>query len=537
MPSLSDISIHAWIAEHKIKTEKGDPLSFKDHMFLFDIYSDLSPLQVIMKPAQIGASTMMNVKPFWMMDKLGVDIIYTLPTDSDVVDFVGSKTNRMVAQNPIFQELTRDRDTIEQKQVGKSMIYYRGTFTKKAAMMVPADVLIHDETDASKQDIIADYETRVKHSKFKWRWYFSHPSTEGTGVHKYWVLSDQKHWFIKCHTCTKEQYLSWPESIDIQAKKYVCKACKSEISDDDRRRGRWVKKYKDRPFSGYWISSLMCPWIPASEIIQNYYEKTEEYFFTKVLGLPYVGSGNKLTKGLLFQNLTNEGYAPDEQERVVMGVDTGLKLDYVLGDKTGLFFQGEAKNYEELDLLMKRWPKMIAVIDIGGDMLATREFFDRWRGRVYLCGFRGDGKTLELISWAEGEETGRVTADRNRMIQLVVDEFSNGHIPLHGTELDWYEYANDWNNLARVKVVDATTGESKGFKWVRSGRDHRALATVYWRVGMDRFGGGETGKSIIPSKSFQFGTAPVVSLDGRIPADKRVLQMPAANSSDDWRNV
>ena len=119
---LSELSIHAWIQEHKIKTERGDPLSFHDHMFLFDIYSDMSPLQVLMKPAQIGASTMQNVKPFWMMDKIGVDIIYTLPTDSDVVEFVGSKTNRIIAQNPIFQHLTRDRDTIEQKQVGDHII-------------------------------------------------------------------------------------------------------------------------------------------------------------------------------------------------------------------------------------------------------------------------------------------------------------------------------------------------------------------------------------------------------------------------------
>lgn len=214
MSNLSEVSILAWINENGIKNEKGEVLSFKDHLFLFDLYKDWSPQQVIMKAAQVGASTMMNVKPFWLMKATGMDVIYTLPTDSDVVDFVGGKTNRIIAQNKVIQDLTSDRDTIEQKQVGKSVIYYRGTHTKKAAMMITADLLIHDEVDASRLDVIEDYETRLKHSKYKWRWYFSHPSAEGSGIHKYWLESDQKHWFIKCSFCNVEQYLSWPDSID-----------------------------------------------------------------------------------------------------------------------------------------------------------------------------------------------------------------------------------------------------------------------------------------------------------------------------------
>ena len=118
---LSEKSVIAWILENRMKTEKGHPISFDDHMFLYDIYKDMSPLQCVMKPAQVGMSTLQNFKPFWLADKLKLDIVYTLPTDSDVIDFVGSKTNRIIAQNPILQELTKDRDTIEQKQVGKSV--------------------------------------------------------------------------------------------------------------------------------------------------------------------------------------------------------------------------------------------------------------------------------------------------------------------------------------------------------------------------------------------------------------------------------
>lgn len=512
--NLENISIIAWIQKHGIKTEKGDPLSFRDHMFLYDIYRDFSPLQVIMKPAQIGASTMMNVKPFWMMQNIGVDIIYTLPADSDVVDFVSSKTNRIIAQNPVMAALTADRDTIEQKQVSKAIIYYRGTWTKKAAMMIPADVLIHDELDASKQDIVGDYETRVKHSKFKWRWYFSHPSTEGAGVHKYWLKSDQKHWFITCPSCSKKQYLSWPDSIDPIRGVYQCKACQAEIDDNTRRRGEWVKKYNDREFSGYWISSMMCPWVTAKEILKNFEEKDPDYFYTKVLGLPYVGGGNKVTEDILTRNLVDEIHPQDG--RIVIGVDTGAKIHTVVGNKNGIFYYSETDGYEELEyLLSKRFPRSIAVIDQGGDLIKPRELRQKYPGRVFLCHFRQDRKTLELCKWGEGREFGNVIVDRNRMIQLVVDEFTDKRLPIYGKKPDWEAYMGHWFNMYRVGEEDALGITRR--EWKRSGADHWSLATVYMRVGLSKYGEGDSATILGSNLMEGIPIGPEVSPSGRVP--------------------
>ena len=115
---LSKISIHAWLQEHGIKTERGEPLDFKDHAFLFDIYSDLSPLQVIMKPAQVGLTLLQMIKLFWVVWAYKLELIYTMPTDSDVSTFVGARLNSLIRQNPIMQTLTQDRDTIETKKIG-----------------------------------------------------------------------------------------------------------------------------------------------------------------------------------------------------------------------------------------------------------------------------------------------------------------------------------------------------------------------------------------------------------------------------------
>ncbi len=510
-----NLGILNWLGEYAIKNEKGDRIEFDSHPFLFDIYDDQSQYLVVMKAAQVGMSTLQILKNHYDAKRYKMDIIYTLPTDKDVSTFVGGKVNRIIANNPPLLADVADKDSIEQKAVGRSMIYFRGTWTKKSAIMVTADRLVHDEKDSSKLDVIADYQTRLQHSKFKQIHTFSHPSLPQTGVDVDWLNSDQKHWFIKCPNCPDAmypkggwQYLSWDTenpknmSIDIERKEYVCKLCRQVLSKGVRKKGRWVPKYINKPISGYWVPLLICPWVSAADIVAKFQnpEITTEHFYTKVLGLPYADGSSKLLATDFLQNLTGAKWAPAEDERVVMGVDTGLRLDYVLGNLKGLFHHGDANDYGMLDGYMERWKKMIAIVDAGGDMVGSRKFKERWPGRVFLCQFGGEMKGEEIIKWGKKEEHGSVRIDRNRMIQLVIGEFRERRIPVHGTEEDWYEYYQDWSHLSKIKVLDSETNHVKGFKWVRSARDHRAMATVLWRTGMRRFAG--TG-AIIPNSDGQ----------------------------------
>lgn len=515
---MIDLSIHAWIEANKIKNEKGDPINFYDHTFLFDIYRDRARDLAVMKAAQVGMSTAEILRNHHSAKNEKMDIIYTLPTDNDVRVFVGGKVNRIIANNACMLADVTDKDSIEQKQVGKSMIYFRGTFTKKAAIMVTADRLSHDEKDSSKLDIIADYQARMQHSKFKQTHTFSHPSVPESGIHADWLKSDQKHWMIKCPHCLFWHFLSWnltdprKMSVDLERKIFVCKKCGGEIDNETRRQGQWVAKYPDRAMSGYWVPLLIAPYMSGAEIVDKFNdpETTPEFFAQKVLGLPYADGASKLLRQHFFQNLTGKAWAPENDDRVVIGIDTGLRLDYVLGNKHGLFYQGDADDYGELDELMKRFKKAIAIVDQGGDLIGSRKFFERYPGRVFLCSLAGDRKTKELVKWGKQDEHGAVTADRNRMIQLCVDEFRDKRVPVHGTEGDWYEYFLDWNNLSRIKVLDPDTNQTKGFKWVRSGRDHRALATVFWRVGMSRFAGsGAIIQSVVPPKPNSYMVDPV----------------------------
>lgn len=494
MPTKEQLSTHSlriFIENYGIKNEQGLPIEFKDRRFLLDIYKDMSPFQVVLKAPQIGMTTLMVIKSFWIAKNKHKDIIYTLPTQSDVQDMASGKINRIVAQNQIFRDWVKDHDSVESKQIGENTIYYRGTWTSKAAMMVASSLNIHDEVDASKSDVIEQYETRLQANAEGMRWYFSHPSLPDFGVDKPWQLSDQKHWFITCKHCDELQYLSWPDSIDKEKRCYQCKKCHKPLTDDDRRYGNWYPKHGGRLFSGYWVSQLMCPWITADKILTDFVEKTPEYFYNYVLGLPYAGGDSKLTMQQLFGGLTNKQDVAEKEERVVIGIDTGKRLDFVLGNsRLGLFHHGDAQDYSILNGFMTRWPLAIAVIDAGGDFIGAQKFYEMWPGRVFKAYAGEDRKNNELFRWGEKNEQGQVIYDLNRTWQLCVDEFRNRLISLQGSENDWWEYWLDWKNMSRIKVMDDKTGMFKGIKWVRGGRNHRASATLFWRMGMDRFGGG-----------------------------------------------
>lgn len=503
-------SILDWIEENHITNEKGEPVTFEKHQFLMDIYEDQAQNLVVKKPAQVGLSLLEVLKNIHDAKLNRMDIIYTLPTDADVNTFVGGKVNRVIANNPCLKKLTEDSDSIEKKAIGRSMVYFRGTWTKKAAIMVTADRLVHDEKDSSKQDVVKDYQARLQHSKFNQTHVFSHPSVPGNGVDVEWQLSDQKEWFITCPHCGKSQILTWNTeepakmSIDIEKREFVCKKCHGVLDWHARAKGEWRKKKgkESAKWSGYHISLLMAPWISASYIIDQYNEaligkQTMDFFWNKILGEPYAGGGNSVSEDMILGSVMNEKIIP--KGRMVIGVDTGIKLRFVYGTQQGLMGYGEMTDYmpddvnklplhKTLEYFLKSFPDCIMVIDQGGDIIGSRKLRAKYPGRVFLCHYLRDRKTMQLIKWGENDETGNVQADRNRVLQMVVDHFGDKRIPLYnGDRNDWYNYWLHWSHIYRV--VEEDTLGVKHYVWLRNDRDDWCHATVYWYIGVSRFGG------------------------------------------------
>lgn len=527
---LENNSLPAWILANEIKTEDGTPYTFDNHMFMFEPLQELARLDkdvCIYKAAQIGFSTAAMLATFWVAKNKGIDLIYTLPTQGDVKDFAGGKINRIVAQNPILQDWVKDRDTVEQKTIGDSIIYYRGTFVQKAAMMVSSDLNVHDEIDASDQKVIEQYSTRLQASNLRRQWIFSHPSVPGKGVSKHWKDSDQRHWFITCPHCEKEQYMDFPDSFNLETQEYICKHCKGVLDNKTRRNGRWVKKFKDKEVVGFWIPLWICPWIEAKDIIKYHNTKSEEYFINKVAGLPYVGRDNKPTYDMITKNLTDKVNPQDGW--IVIGSDTGIKYSYVVGNHRGLFYYNNNGTPDDIRDLLKRWKKSVVVFDAGGDLTEPRKIREEYPGRVFLCNYRRDRKTMQFVSWGKGEEEGNVVADRNRMIQLVLNEFQDGLIPLQGSESDWYDFWLSWDDIYRVDEENKLGVVER--KWERSNNnDHLMHASVYWRIGMDRFAGSSGGKIFEKPSTYQQGMT--IAPDMTIPAPDPSRVFKLSNNGD-----
>lgn len=523
-----------WVLKHQIKNEVGMPIEFEKRRYLIDIYNDLSPLQVLLKPPQIGATVGQTIKSFYVAKKLQRDIIYTLPTDTDITDMVGGAINRIIAQNPILMEWVKDHDTIEQKFVGKNIIRYRGTFTPKQATMVPSGLNIHDEVDSSNSVVITQYENRLQAQEDGgMRWYFSHPSIAGHGVDIYYQQSDKKEWVITCASCSKQQILTWPESLNRERMCYQCKYCKTELSDSMRVNGQWKATAKGE-FSGFHVSQLMLYNKSARDIFAAKDDplKNEQFFYNYVLGLPYVGSENKITSDVVLKNVVPD--INEQQDRIIIGVDTGLPIHYTCMNKQGAFFYATCKPpsaeydpYEELEKLLLRWPTAIIVADQGGDLIGIRKLQAKYPGRVFLVFYRKDRKSKDMIEWGKDDEQGTVRVDRNQYFQWMVEQLRDtGRIRLNGKPEEWTDWAKQFDNVYReIKVAldkpgkDVATNYGAELIWKRNGADHFCHTLLYCLVGLERYGN-EQAAFVSRNNAMRF---PVASRADNIILARRVL--------------
>lgn len=499
LDQLENVNIHAWIRKHRIKTESGELLDFHDYRYLIDIYADSSPFVCSMKCAQIGFTTFEILKSLFEAKNENADIIYVLPTADDVKKFSGGKTNRIIANNPILQDWTADKDSVEQKKVGKATIYYQGSWTPRAALMISAKKLIVDEYDRCKPEIVEQYDSRLQAISNPKKAFFSNPSLPDFGVHKLYLQSDQKKWNIS-HSCG-EVFPMDENCVDYEAEIYRCPRCLGEITDEERRMGSWYdrlgNKWEGRKgiqtgdkWSGWQIPLWITPWTPASKIATYKREKTPEYFANFVAGMPFLGGGDKVNASTIIGCLTSN--VNTHSERIIIGVDTGLPIHIVCANKEGYFYYGQLSDpstgkdpYLELEALLIRWPKSIIISDQGGDLVGIRNLQAKYPGRVFLVWYRQDNKGLELIKWGKDEEYGRVTADRNRLMQLFIDEMLDHRVAFNGTESEWQEYISHWLNIYRIWEENALGVPV--FKWERSGADHYVHCSIYCRIGLSKF--------------------------------------------------
>ena len=238
----------------------------------------------------------------------------------------------------------------------------------------------------------------------------------------------------------------------------------------------------------------------------------------KWLGEPYVSANDVLSLLALTKCLSSE--VNTQQGRVIIGVDTGHDIYYTLMNKQGAFYHGYCQSpqevndpnydpYSEIDKLLRDNLSWILIADQGGDLIGIRKLQAKYPGRVYLCWFVKETRNQDLVRWVEDEEGTKILADRNRIIQLTVDQLNEARYTFNGSKEDWQPFFDHCLNIYRVKEI---TGQDEndpqyGWRWVwkRKGPDHYFFSFLYAIIGFDRFG--QDLATIIKTDNFMKGVA------------------------------
>lgn len=491
-------SILDWIVTEGIVNEKGEAFDFKDRPWLLDILCDFTPTIVLTACAQVGKSVSFSVKALFAIKHLHFNTIYTMSSDSDVNEFVSSKFNKIVQANS-HEFVGMATDNVERKEFNDRFIFFKGTNSKTAAISTTADLLIHDEISRSDQLAIETYKSRTKASQYKGRWMFSNPGTERDELDLQHQKSDQKEWIITCPHCNDEHYLIFPDSINLETKFYQCRGCKQPISDNIRRKGKWVAQNPGSKISGYHISHLMCCWISAEEIIEDS-QGDPAYFNNFVLGKPYSPGDLSVSKTTILDLWTPKDLSTNN---VFIGIDVGNIKHYVVRSDKGLLKMGRFTKDSDLDDIIAFWKPTSGVIDAMPNTTLSRYVVEKYPFMKMSYFMENNNNPQMLVWWGEGDKKGIVYSNRDR----ILDQFLTNMIEakwLIGVTADesFRLYIKHFETLRREKVVN-NKGIERYIWGSTTGEDHFVFADLYsYLASMGAGNGaffGEVIKSEIPS--------------------------------------
>lgn len=482
----TDFNILAFLYVNNIVNEYEQRIEFHKHYFMIDPYNDMSPNQVIMKAAQVGWSTLAILKALWLAKNEKVNIIYTMPSGNSIKDFVRPKVDPIIKANPIIESWLGKTDSAGLKQVGKNFIYFRGSFDPDSAISISSHILINDEVDRSNPKTLRTFRSRLDAAKFDrpdmgWIWEFSNPSINGAGVDAAFQDSDQKHWFVKCRSCSFEWYLKWPESVDIENECYICSKCHNPLTDEDRRTGRWVNKFSGRDISGYWISQMQVPVISAKKIIRES-KGDPAVFHNFTLGLPYVSKDQQITREAIVKCLSPD---TNPQTDVAIGVDVGVLKHYVIGNKYGIFKIGATESWQEIENMRNRFNATM-VIDGNPYPHEPRKLIEKYAGKVFMHYFNQDRHNAGIVRWGEHDKFGIVESDRTKIIDAVVADITSEDVTYQMSATELEPYINHAVKLYRTTRTAPNGSVIPVWETIEGADDHFFFAHIYFKIALEK---------------------------------------------------
>lgn len=476
--------------------ENQQTLEFDDHRFMIDIYADEHPDIVCRKSAQVGYSVLAILKCLWLLKYAGLNIIYVLPTQNLMKDFVVPKVNPLIYSNPAIRDsMESDRENL--KSINKRFLFFGGAASEREAISKTADVLVMDEFDRMPDPTIVNmFDSRLQASKNPRRWRFSNPSQVGFGVDGLYNDSDQMHWLITCHHCNYKSYIDFERDeyqmgeearyshyVNQKDIFYACGNCHKELRDNDRRNGYWAAKYPKRARRGYWINQMMAPWVTAERIMEQHDESSVDFFYNFVLGKAYTPSDMIVDRQAILR-----ACAPStiQKQSVSIGVDQDAGGQYYVAmTPDGVFEHGYVKSWEEIEHI-KLMYNAVVVCDPNPYPTMPKIMADKYND-WYMCYFK-EMKGIDIVEWKNSV----VFADRTRVIDIVANEIVQAKLLFRERPSQLEDVIKHWTNLYRT-TEEKEDGRVKS-TWIKK-EDKQSdypFALTYARIGLAKLLGGNS---------------------------------------------
>ncbi len=508
LAQLQASSSLAWVMLNQIQTENQKKLEFEKHRFLIDIFSDEHPSITLKKSAQCGGSVCFILKAVHACRYRRENIIYVLPTQNIVKDFVEPKVNPLLNGNPAIAGLI-SKDSVTLKQIGDRFLYFKGSSSEREAIAISGDTLILDELDRMIDlQVVNTYDSRLQASENPRRWRLSNPSGIGFGIDALYNESDQRHWFAKCLYCSHDWYISFePDDnkthyIDVASRAFVCGNCHHVLSDATRQNGRWVEKFPSRDNHGYWLSQVMVPYVSASRIIEQRDESNEQFFRNFVLGEAFTPSDLVVNRETILRACAPSSISPTN---VVMGVDQkAAELQWVAMTPNGIFDYGRVKSWEEIEHMMLGWQATV-VCDAMPYPTMPKMLAEKYSDKFFMCYFK-ESRTMDILAW----KGNIVFADRTRLLDTVAAEIGEAKLLFRQRPSELEEMIAEWQNLYRT-TVEELDGRTKS-TWLKKENRESDLpfALCYARVALSRLLSSGAGSLVEPAFGGSLGTDRVV---------------------------
>lgn len=481
------------VADWRISSGRmaGKPYTFDAFPCAVDIVRDESLNQAVMKSAQMAVSELFSLaRPHWAMDELGINWAVLFPTQGAMHDFFKTRMKSAHKVNPYIRPNVSAENSTNIDAFGHTT-FLRYTTTETAIATFDASGITVDEQDLHNRDTLYGVQVSRRQGEMDDTFWFdiSTPSFPNAGIHKSYLISDQKVWLIKCGHCGHDNDLTtkigeydvqdlekfFREFLDENRfengwKDYFipCSKCGKAIdpvtpldkAKSSNGGGRWVARFPKRDVSGRHLQIFQRLYTGGTPVVLQRMregllkaQKPEHIrrWWNFTVGMPYVPKEGRLSDEDLFHASTSaydDRWVRDPHYEHMfrvegmpvswMGVDVRDQQYHIVGlkrapeDRFALTCLGWVEDSTQVIDLWRRYGEPVFLEDALPDTNESRRLVKAMGRR----GTRGKFGAGFNNLWQETNEDQLILVNRPRVMELVNAFVKSRHLIMPRKALD-----------------------------------------------------------------------------------------------------